>query len=549
MITNFFDTQKNKKISYNKNVINKLKDETQIQKHKQIKLGESLEQEIHVKTEKKREQYINFLIDKIKTLQLELEETNQTIKECHEIKKISLGYDEIINNLNTKLIELNIEKNKHTKILDDLEKQLRQSNTENKHYNKIIIQLETQLKNVDTEKKNYKQKIDELEERLKQIIMEQNTYNSKLEQTEKQLKQIDAEKQTYKVTLEQTEKQLKQIDTEKHKYKSNLELYDKYIQFMTQENHNYKDILLKNENIIQHNMFITNIPTIYIIYQYTYKNNVQVTGFGDFIRCCFYILQFSDSYNLHIDFNIYKHPIKKYLKYFSLKEDITELISTNISFFQKQNHNYFVKNNIVSYTYYNIDYDLLQTIRQTKTYNKNKYLYLINHPNEQHIEETHKQKIQQLFEPTVDLQIRIDIALSNINLIKYKYKIIHVRMNDNSFHGDYINFTNEQMNYIINIINSIKKNTDDEIFLMSSNNVLKKCLIQKLPNVKTIFSEISHIGESKIDNDETLISTLIDFYTMSYSNRIYSFSVYDHGSGFSKWCAKMYNIPYVCFKI
>ena len=38
MINNFFDTQKNKKIDYNKNNINKLKDETKIQTQKQIKL-------------------------------------------------------------------------------------------------------------------------------------------------------------------------------------------------------------------------------------------------------------------------------------------------------------------------------------------------------------------------------------------------------------------------------------------------------------------------------------------------------------------------------
>ena len=54
MITNFFDVQKNKKIDYNKNNKNKLNDETKIQIQKQIKLGESLDQEIHITAEKKK---------------------------------------------------------------------------------------------------------------------------------------------------------------------------------------------------------------------------------------------------------------------------------------------------------------------------------------------------------------------------------------------------------------------------------------------------------------------------------------------------------------
>jgi hypothetical protein len=33
---------------------------------------------------------------------------------------------------------------------------------------------------------------------------------------------------------------------------------------------------------------------------------------------------------------------------------------------------------------------------------------------------------------------------------------------------------------------------------------------------------------------------------LANSRSIYSISVYIHGSGFSFWCAKTYNIPYSC---
>ena len=508
MITNFFDNQKNKKIDYNKNNINKLKDETKIQKQKQIKLGESLEQEIHITAEKKREQYIKYLIDKIKTLEVELKQSNQKINNFDKEKPKSLQfYDDIIDNLKTKLNHL------------------------------------------DTEKNTYKQNLEQSEKQLQQVNMENNTYKQNLEKSEKQLHQVVIEKNMYKQNLEQSEKQSQLMITEKNTYKQNLEKSEKQLQLMITEKNTHKQSLLKNENTIIYNNPMINIPTIHIVYQYKYKNNVSVTGLGDFIRCCFYILQFSDNYNINIDFNVYKHPIKTYLKYFLNKEAISESISNNISFFEKKNYKYFTKNNIIDYYYYNIDNDLFKFIKQIETYDKHKYLYLVNHPDETRILEQHRTKIRELFEPVYELQMKIENMLTSLNLIKHKYKIIHVRLNDDSFNGDYINFTDKQTINIINTINAIKTTTTEDIFLLCSNNVFKKHIIQQTPNIKTIFSEISHIGESTITTDDSLINTLIDFYIMSYSNHIYSFSVYEHGSGFSKWCAVMYNIPYICIKL
>jgi len=357
---------------------------------------------------------------------------------------------------------------------------------------------------------------------LEQLVSEKNSYKQNLELTKAQLEQLDFEKNSYKQNWEPTKTQLEQLVSEKNSYKQNLELTKAQI---------------------------TNVPTIYIIYQYKYKNNVLVSGFGDFIRGCFFTLQFSEKYNIHFDFNIYDHPIKKYLNYFYLKEGITNEISEKILFFQNDNYKYVLKNNIINYAYYDIDKELLNTIKDTDSYNNDKYIYLINHPDENFISEKHKKKICELFQPTLELQTIVDNTLLSINLIKYKYIIVQVRMDDSSFNGNHNNFKNQQINYIINVINSIKINGDEELFLMSSNNFLKKSVLQKLPKIKTIFKDIIHIGEPNLNNDDSLINTLVDFYVMSYAKHIYSFSVYHHGSGFSKWCAKMYNIPYICFKI
>jgi len=65
-------------------------------------------------------------------------------------------------------------------------------------------------------------------------------------------------------------------------------------------------------------------------------------------------------------------------------------------------------------------------------------------------------------------------------------------------------------------------------------------------NIKTLFTEITHFGEGVVLEEERVKNTMIDFYLLSLSAAIFSYSSYKHGSGFSYWCAQTYNIPYVC---
>jgi len=85
--------------------------------------------------------------------------------------------------------------------------------------------------------------------------------------------------------------------------------------------------------------------------------------------------------------------------------------------------------------------------------------------------------------------------------------------------------------------------------LITDSNILKQYIIKFYPtlNVKFIINNISHTANNiNNDDDDSLLNTLSDFYIMSYSKCINSFSVYKHGSGFSQWCALTYGIPYSC---
>jgi hypothetical protein len=285
------------------------------------------------------------------------------------------------------------------------------------------------------------------------------------------------------------------------------------------------------------------INQINIVYQYEYLNNEPVTGFGDFIRCCFYILQFTEKYNINIDFHVNEHPIKKYLSYFENKLSLQSTISKNIPFLKINNFVYKKYNNIITYKYKDIDKIIINYINSLDIYNGNVYIYLINHPDEFLIKNHHKEKLAQILQPNDYLNDKIISAMNCLNLNKNNFKVIHIRFEDDDNYKNII----KRMSYILYIIKSNILKNDDDIFLISNKNLIKSRLIQIFPKIKTIFHDTTHIAYKEKNSDENIVNTLKEFHIMSNSNYIYSFSPYQHGSGFSKWCAVTYNIPYICF--
>jgi hypothetical protein len=291
------------------------------------------------------------------------------------------------------------------------------------------------------------------------------------------------------------------------------------------------------------NKINNSINQINIVYQYKYLNDEKVTGFGDFIRCCFYIIQFTEKYNIRVNFHINEHPIKNYLSYFENQLSVQSSISKKIPFLKINNYIYKNYNNIITYQYKDIDKIIINYINSLPIYDGNVYIYLINHPDESLIKNHHKEKLVEILKPNDYLNNKIMFSMDKLKLNKSKFKVIHIRYEDD----DNCRNTNNRIIYILNIIKSIILKTDDDIFLLSNKNFIKNRLIQEIPRIKTIFNNITHTAYEDTNTDENLSNTLQDFYIMSNSNYIYSFSAYNHGSGFSKWCAVTYNIPYICF--
>jgi len=300
------------------------------------------------------------------------------------------------------------------------------------------------------------------------------------------------------------------------------------------------------------NQINNHITCINLVYQYNYLNNEPVTGFGDFIRSCFFIIQFSENYNTKVDFHINEHPIKNYLTYFENKLSLQNMISKYIPFLKINNYIYKKYKNIITYKYKDIDTILINCINSLHLYSGNVYIYLINHPDEDLITSDHKKMLAEILKPNDHLNNKITHAMNCLKLNTKKFKVIHLRFEDDDCHKNIINRT-AYILYIIRlfILNKDNNNHDnydnDDIFLISNKNFMKSRLIQLMPNIKTIIHNTTHIACRETNDDENIINTLKEFYIMSKANYIYSFSVYRHGSGFSKWCAVTYDIPYVCF--
>ena len=73
----------------------------------------------------------------------------------------------------------------------------------------------------------------------------------------------------------------------------------------------------------------------------------------------------------------------------------------------------------------------------------------------------------------------------------------------------------------------------------------KSCIINK-----THFNKISHTGEGVVHGPQVetikLQNTMIDFNMFSHASRVIAFSIYKHGTGFSRWTTETYSVPYIC---
>lgn len=130
-----------------------------------------------------------------------------------------------------------------------------------------------------------------------------------------------------------------------------------------------------------------------------------------------------------------------------------------------------------------------------------------------------------------------------------EYTVVHVRGGD--IRSDRVD--NKGLQKIKNQITKDGLQKMDNVYICCDNLELREQLIQEF-NFKSLgTNNVCHTGvNDALDeqiNYQSLQSTIFEFYVMSKASSIYQYSNYWWGSGFSEWCAKIFDIPLFVYTI
>jgi len=294
-----------------------------------------------------------------------------------------------------------------------------------------------------------------------------------------------------------------------------------------------------------------NIKVINNVYQPRYKSDVKATGFGDFIRGCYYLINFCETYNFECKILV-NHPVKKYLKKY--KDGPMYPGLNNVEFFIPNNYRgqTIDSTNVIHVlTGKKINGAFVEHLTDNvRVIDGCTYIYNIVYPGHD-ISDKHKEYMRTtVLEPTDDMVKLVHATLTNLRLTKKEYTIIHVRSGDKYLKGTSIDFEDDYVTRLTReIFGLINKNIGlvpiTNYLVLSDNTEIKHRIKRQFPSLKMLFNDITHFGGGEVQEDARIRNTMLEFNLMSQSSYIFSFSCYEHGSGFSQWCAETYNIPYV----
>ena len=338
-----------------------------------------------------------------------------------------------------------------------------------------------------------------------------------------------------------------------HKIQSDLELNinidnpDKFNNFLNNSLINTDDVLKEKQK--QYILNGLKMTTKYIInvYQLIYNENRLATGLGDFIRGSYFLMEFCKKYNFKYFIDFSNHPVKIFLKKYN-KSQLNEKIKNiykKINKCELDNFNPVIDNNkfINNYSNKQIHFNFLEYLSNQEKNKENIFIYTITFPNEGLIN-NYKKIMQDILEPTNKINLLVNIKLKILDLKQYSYEVIHIRCGDEYLSDKIINSHQININFILSELNEL--NPNKKYLLISDNNNIKSFIKKKYNFINILYNDIVHTGEKNEINLKQLENTILDFYLISKSKNVMSYSVYQHGSGFSKWCAFTYDIPYYC---
>jgi len=272
------------------------------------------------------------------------------------------------------------------------------------------------------------------------------------------------------------------------------------------------------------------------VYQLKYRSETHPspTGWGDFLRGTLFLLQWGQPKGIVVDIHI-EHPIKYYLK--RSFPSLSKLITQHIIFTNKDKE---TESEWLEYLKHSPS-----GIGEHTGGIDTRYVYTVHQALTPKPSLPHREWMQTCLEPTDEVTQKSMNILTQLSLPLHQYSIIHIRFGDDTSTILPLSKVNAFTLHVSKIIYS--QECQDKILLLADYTPIKYYFLKKFPQLVGWCVETIHVGEGNIQQDQPnnkIFHTMIDFQLLRYAKNIFSLSTYTHGSGFSEWCAKIYNIPY-----
>lgn len=275
------------------------------------------------------------------------------------------------------------------------------------------------------------------------------------------------------------------------------------------------------------------------VYQLKFANG-KAAGMGDYLRGCYCLMQVCSNLGLEFDMDVSNHPISKFLAGAEKNNDcdyssVNKYCDVN---FEPTECTYFNRNPSEFYK----NFVLYLNTATSEVY----YINLTAYPIRD-ISLTHRKMLQFKIYPSQEMTNYVMSTLISMKLQPKQFQVLHIRTGDQYVLDKQDLEIKTITNYAIKISKIIQPTC--KYLLLSDNSQLKNTLNKLFPNLIAYNSTIEHTGETETKTDSAIRDTMLDFFIMTFAKKITILSRYLHGSGFSKYCAVTYGIPYREFYI
>jgi len=257
-------------------------------------------------------------------------------------------------------------------------------------------------------------------------------------------------------------------------------------------------------------------------------------GFADFLRGSITLYQYSKKYDYTLYFDKDIHPIFKHLKpkpYFITDDsnmEVQEILPPN--------------------SYQNIDKMIRDQFESGKSFSliTNAFYSKDSHGNVFNfgpIKYECKTFLKNLLQPNFLLENKLFLVFDRYYNIdpSSNYKVIHLRLGDNCIFNTNNSIDDNLKEIIKNKIYNVLVNNDCQYILITDCDEMGRILKDLYPTLAYWPSEKTHLGAFQKTTSD-ISDTLIDFFILSRSKEIISYSVYQVASGFSTLTSLIFDI-------